>query len=387
MLDATIANIQTPDWLLPIMGILEALNEGVVVVDDELRIVFANEALLRLGGYNRGDTYGRTPDEIFPQQDLPYLMQQHAAARRDGHHRHQFYVPRKDGEKVPVIYSVREIPGPRGEQYGLIVLTDISAQKRVEEQLRESNALLVKRHMDIQADLSLAARVQQSLAPHSLDWSNVAVEAYYCPASTIGGDFGVVFPQGEELTLLVCDVSGHGVGSALVANRIYSETLHELKRNTPLASLPGRLHSFVRDYIGLEGFYFTMAAARFIQHGRRLSFAAAGHPPAILVSDGNVRLLESQSSILGCLTDTTPSESVDEVDLTSGDRLVLYTDGFIEVFNERDEMLGVEGLADLVRRSASRPLQEMKQAILDGVAAWRHGPLTDDMSLVIVELR
>jgi sigma-B regulation protein RsbU (phosphoserine phosphatase) len=387
MLDATIANIQTPDWLLPIMGILEALNEGVVVVDDELRIVFANEALLRLGGYNRGDTYGRTPDEIFPQRDLPYLMQQHAAAQRDGHHRHQFYVPRKNGEKVPVIYSVREIPGPRGEQYGLIVLTDISAQKRVEEQLRESNALLVKRHMDIQADLSLAARVQQSLAPHSLDWSNVAVEAYYSPASTIGGDFGVVFPQGEELTLLVCDVSGHGVGSALVANRIYSETLHELKRNTRLANLPGRLHSFVRDYIGLEGFYFTMAAARFIQQGRRLSFAAAGHPPAILVSNGNLRLLESQSSILGCLADTTPSESVDEVDLTSGDRLVLYTDGFIEVFNERDEMLGVEGLADLVRRSASRPLQEMKQAILDGVAAWRHGPLTDDMSLVIVELR
>jgi serine phosphatase RsbU (regulator of sigma subunit) len=57
------------------------------------------------------------------------------------------------------------------------------------------------------------------------------------------------------------------------------------------------------------------------------------------------------------------------------------------VFNKRDEMLGVEGLEELVRRSAKRPLQEMKQAILDGVSAWRHGPLTDDMSLVIVELR
>jgi sigma-B regulation protein RsbU (phosphoserine phosphatase) len=78
---------------------------------------------------------------------------------------------------------------------------------------------------------------------------------------------------------------------------------------------------------------------------------------------------------------------VDEIDLTSGDRLVLYTDGFTEVFNERDEMLGEEGFAELVRRSAKRPLQEMKQAILDGVAAWRQGPHTDDMSLVIVELR
>jgi sigma-B regulation protein RsbU (phosphoserine phosphatase) len=384
MLDA---DIQTPDWLLQMEVILEALNEGVVIVDNQVRVVFANEALLRLGGYKRGELYGRTPDGIFPQQDLPYLMQQHAAAQRYGHHRHEFYVPRKDGEKVPVIYSVQEIPGPHGQQYGLIVLTDIGAQKRVEEQLRQSNALLEKRQSEIEAELSLAARVQESLAPRSLVWGNVAVEAYYSPATTIGGDFGVVLPHGNELTLLVCDVSGHGIGSALVANRIYSETLHELTRNTGLGRLMGRLHTFVRDYIGLGGFYFTMAAARFVQRGRRLTFAAAGHPPAILVSNGSIRLLDSQSAILGCLVDVTLSESVDEVDLTSGDRLVLYTDGFTEVFNERGEMLGVEGLAELVRLSAKRTLQEMKQAILDGVAAWRQGPLTDDMSLVIVELR
>jgi sigma-B regulation protein RsbU (phosphoserine phosphatase) len=380
-------NIQPPDWLLEMTAILEALNEGVVIVDDQLRIVFANEALLRLGGYNRGEIYGRTPGGIFPQQDLPYLMQQHSAALRYGHHRDEFYFPRKDGEKVSVIYSAREIPGPQGQQYGLIVLTDIRAQKRVEQQLQQSNLLLENRQSEIEAELSLAARVQQSLAPRSLIWGNVAVEAYYNPASTIGGDFGVVLPHGDELNLLVCDVSGHGICSALVANRIYSETLHELKRNTGLASLLRHLHTFVQDYIGLDSFYFTMAAARFVERGRRLTFAAAGHPPAILVSNGSIRLLDSQSAILGCLTDLTPSKSVDEIDLTSGDRLVLYTDGFTEVFNERREMLGVEGLAELVRRSAKRPLQQMKQLILDGVGAWRNGPPTDDMSLVIVELR
>jgi sigma-B regulation protein RsbU (phosphoserine phosphatase) len=380
------ANIQTADWLL-LTPILEALNEGVVIIDDQLRVVFVNEALLRLGGYERSEMYGRTPDTIFPQQDLPYVMQQYAAAQREGHHRHEFYFPHKDGEKIPVIYSVREIPGPQGQQYGLIIVTDIGAQKHVEEQLRQSNALLEKRQNEIEADLSLAARVQQSLAPRSLVWGNVAVEAYYRSASTIGGDFGVVLPHGDQLNLLVCDVSGHGIGSALVANRIYSETLHELKRNTGLGSLLKHLQTFVRDYIGLDGFYFTMAAARFVVCGRRLTFAAAGHPPAILVSNGSIRLLNSQSAILGCLTDLTPSKSVDEIDLTTGDRLVLYTDGFIEVFNERREMLGVQGLGELVRRSAKRTLPGMKQSILDGVAAWRHGPPTDDMSLVIVELR
>jgi sigma-B regulation protein RsbU (phosphoserine phosphatase) len=221
-----------------------------------------------------------------------------------------------------------------------------------------------------------------------LIWSNLAIEAYYSPASTIGGDFGVVLPHGDELSLLVCDVSGHGICSALVASRIYSQTLHELKRDAGLSSLLGRLHTFVHDYIGLDGFYFTMAAGRFVQRGRRLTFAAAGHPPGILISNGTLRLLDSQSAILGSVADVTPSESVDEIDLASGDRLVLYTDGFIEVFNRSDEMLGVDGLEDLIRRSAKRTVAEMQQAILSGVTAWRNGgPLTDDMSLVIVEVR
>ena len=381
-------HIQTPDWLRPMESILEELNEGVVIVDNQLRIVFANEALIRLGAYERGELQGHTPDAIFPPEDMPYIMQQHETGQRYGRHRHEFYIPRKDGEKIPAIFSGRMIHGPDGQDYTLLLMTDISAQKRVEEQLRESNSLLEKRQREIEAELSLAARVQQSLAPRSLVWNDVAVEAYYSPARTIGGDFGVVLPHGEELlNLLVCDVSGHGIGSALVANRIYSETVHELERNTGPSSLLRRLHDFVHDYIAPDGFYFTMAAGRFVQRGRRMTFAAAGHPPAMLVSGGDLRLLDSQSGILGCLAETAPSESADEIDLTSGDRLVLYTDGLTEVFNQSDEMLGVEGLEGLVRQSAKRALPEMRQAIVDGVAAWRHGPIADDLSLVIVEIR
>jgi serine phosphatase RsbU (regulator of sigma subunit) len=65
----------------------------------------------------------------------------------------------------------------------------------------------------------------------------------------------------------------------------------------------------------------------------------------------------------------------------------LYTDGLVEVFNGLDEMLGVEGLEDLVLRSATLTLADMQKTILDSVAAWRQGPLADDVSLVIVEVR
>ena len=65
------AMIQAPDWLRQTENILEGLNEGVAIVDNQLRVVFANVALLRLGQYERGETQGRTPDAIFPAEDIP----------------------------------------------------------------------------------------------------------------------------------------------------------------------------------------------------------------------------------------------------------------------------------------------------------------------------
>jgi len=117
-----------------------------------------------------------------------------------------------------------------------------------------------------------------------------------------------------------------------------------------------------------------------------MTFAAAGHPPAMLVSHGTLRLLGSQNGILGCLSEIAPYEPAEEIELLPGDRLVLYTDGLVEVFNIRQEMLGVEGLQELVRHSATRALPEMRRTILDGAAEWRRGAFADDVCLIIVEV-
>ena len=117
-------------------------------------------------------------------------------------------------------------------------------------------------------------------------------------------------------------------------------------------------------------------------------FAGAGHPPAMLARHGQTPLLlESRSMILGALPDAVDATTNQEVQLQPDDRIVLYTDGITEVFNSRGEMLGVEGVQKIVRQTSSLPAHEMKQAILDGVAAWRKGPPTDDVSLMLVHVR
>jgi serine phosphatase RsbU (regulator of sigma subunit) len=90
--------------------------------------------------------------------------------------------------------------------------------------------------------------------------------------------------------------------------------------------------------------------------------------------------------VLGALPNAVGEEAAIDVDLGPGDRVVLYTDGITDVFDVRGEMLGVPGVYEFVREASLLPFGEMKQGILDRVAAWRNGPPSDDVSLVLLEV-
>ncbi len=381
-------DLNKPDWLVQMEGILETLNEGVLIVDDCHNIIFLNECLAQMAGYAASDLLGRPAAHFYEGDDRRFLMQQISRSEQVGHNRYEFYVPRRDGTRVPVVISSRVIEDPDGRVFTVVTFTDITEQKHAEENLRAANVQLEQRARQIEAELELASRVQQSLAPMCIRWGRVAVETAYSPVSSIGGDFGLVMPLDEgQLSLLVCDVSGHGIGSALIANRIYSETMSLLERRVEAGEMLRRLNRFVVQQLRVSGFYFTMAIVRLTAHGARMSFAAGGHPPAILLSpSGEVRLLESRGTVLGMLDEAIPAHAADEFDLVTGERLVLYTDGLTEVWNQREEMLGLEGFTRIVRRHAALPLDQMKRGILRDVEAFRHGPVTDDISLVLLEI-
>jgi phosphoserine phosphatase RsbU/P len=173
-----------------------------------------------------------------------------------------------------------------------------------------------------------------------------------------------------------------------VANRIYSETTTHLRSGMPFLDMFGELNRFLIEDIADSGMFVTVAAARIDAHRRSMVFAGAGHPPAMLARRGqNPVLLESRSMILGALPDAVDVTTSLEVQLQPDDRILLYTDGITEVFNFRGEMLGIPGVQEIVRQTSSLPAHEMKQGILDGVAAWREGPPTDDVSLMLVHVR
>src|SRR5579863_1304947 len=273
--------------------------------------------------------------KFYTKEEAEFIEEQKERSRVQGRNRFEFVLPRSDGGRLPVIISAKMIEDPDGRQYTIVSFTDISELKDAEYELRDVNRKLEERHREIQEDLTLAARVQQSLAPKSIVWGGVDVETFYHPVRTIGGDFGLVSALDEDhLNLLVCDVSGHGIGSALVANRIYTEMMTQLRSGAGLDVMLRHLNRFVMHNIGSSVFFFTVAAARIDRGGRRMVFAGAGHPPGMIVRDGEEpRLLESRSMVLGALPEAVGPEVTLDVDLQHGDRVVLYTDGITDVFD------------------------------------------------------
>ncbi len=375
------------EWLDGVVGILESLNQGVLINNDCGEVVFANELYLKMSGYSADEFIGSKIMSWYPPEGAQELQRQIERRQREGSNLFEFYVPCRDGRHLPVVITARQVEDPEGQIFSIVTLTDISAQKRAENALREVNIQLEQRHREIEEDLLLAARVQQSLAPGSLMWGGAAVETFYQPVRTIGGDFGLVAPRPDHLSLMICDVSGHGIGSALVANRIYTETMSQIERGAGLAPMMEHLNKFVIGSLRSSVFYFTVVAARLDMAARSLEFFGAGHPPAMIVKPGQAPiLLESRSAILGLMPDAVEAGSALKIPVAPGDRVILYTDGFTESFNKGDDMLGVEGLAEIVRETSQLPLSAMTQEIVNRVAAFRHGPPADDMSLVAVEI-
>ena len=365
------------------------LNEGVGITDDTGHVLFVNQCMERLLGAPRAALFGKAADAFYSGKEYEFTLERRARIKGGGYDRYEFFVPHADGTRVPVIISARELEAPDGSPFLVFTCTDISQQKKAEQNLREANAELKNRADEIDRELAIASRVQKSLAPQPLHWGRVAVETFYKPVRTIGGDFGLVFPfDGTHLNLLVCDISSHGISSALLANRIYTETVSLLQHGMELDEMLRTLNHFVIQYMRIDGFIFTMAAARLDLSGRQLIYAAAGHPTAFLISSsGEVRRVEPLSTVLGRLAEAVPEKAIEEFKLSAGDRLMLYSDALIEVWNDDGEILGVEGLERIVRKAAGSPLPAMREAIIEGVNSYSAGPLHDDVTLILAEIR
>lgn len=357
---------------------------GIYRGTSDARLLDCNDAFSRILGYaSRSHLSQSTCDILLNPADRKIFLAALRSQKVLSNFEH--CLRRKDETPVWVLENATLIDGSDEAPETIEgTVIDITKRKQAETALQRANSLLEKRNREIEDELILATKVQETLVPKGLIWDRGAVETHYQPARSLGGDFGLVTLGSDCLSAMVCDVSGHGIGPALVANRVYTEIIELIQRGTEFAPMLRQLNNFVLQSFGGQ-FYFTLAAVRLNGDGHTLIFAGAGHPPAMIARPGEKpRLLKSQSRALGLLEEAVNGDATTQVQLQAGDRVVIYTDGFSECCNQQEQELGIDGLSRIVEEASEQPLPEMKRAILASIDAWQNGPPADDRSLIVV---
>lgn len=185
---------------------------------------------------------------------------------------------------------------------------------------------------EVAAELARAARYVQSLLPAPLTSGPIRVAWKFVPSTQLAGDmFGYHWIDGNHLALYLLDVSGHGVGSALLAvsagNVLSSNSIPGADPRDPGAVITKLNDMFQMDR--QDGKYFTIWYGVYQPATRALAYCNAGHPPALLLSAGELHSLEADAPAVGMMPDMLYETRT--VAVADGARLLVFSDGILEI--------------------------------------------------------
>jgi sigma-B regulation protein RsbU (phosphoserine phosphatase) len=208
------------------------------------------------------------------------------------------------------------------------------------------------------------------------------------PAADVGGDYFGYFPHGRDgVDSFIGDVSGHGVGAALLMAEARITFLAERLVEPGAAQILARLNGLLHDDLDRAGHFITACCATFDARTRELKYANAGHPPALLLRSGETRCtpIAAEGVLLGFRKQADFSEV--KLTLEAADIVVLYTDGVTETRNLAGEMFGTDRFC----RAVTAHRSEDPEQVIDGVLAALESfagaaQREDDLTLVVMKL-
>ena len=353
--------------------ILDSLGDGVYVSDLERKLTYWNKAAERITGWTGADIIGRHCfDDILCHVDKDghqLCGKEHCPLHRSivtgvSSECPLVFAQRKDGQRVPVQVTVAPIRNAAGEIIGGVeVFRDVSPVFRDLEKARSIQAIA------LQHDLPEDTRIQFS--------------THYIPHDIVGGDYyGIRRLDSEHYGFFLADVMGHGLAAAL-----YTMHLSSLwDRYYPLLKSPS---AFARQ-IGNElnrivggGEAFATGICGLVDMNRQeIRFAGAGNPPALLVhASGEFDQVECAGLPLGLMEDAPYDDAT--LTLHSGDRLLLFSDGAMEIHNAENNLLGVDGLIAMLKKLGYPDSGIQGTALEEELLKYSNSVrLEDDLSLI-----
>jgi hypothetical protein len=237
-------------------------------------------------------------------------------------------------------------------------------------------------------EILLARKIQTSLLPKKITTLKEIDYSYqYCPVTKLGGDFiDLHFTNQNEIGIFICDVSGHGVPAALLSSMVkmslssWSEHIHN----------PAKLLSEIRESLRgkLTGHFISASICYIDLSSGKMKLASAGHLPLlILKKDSNLEILQPFGRIINDLFPTDCKNM--EIQLNSGDKFILFTDGITEARDSEKNMYNESKLINLFTEIGDCDVSTICNKIIDDVQnhIGRYNDFQDDITLFVAEYK
>jgi serine phosphatase RsbU (regulator of sigma subunit) len=237
----------------------------------------------------------------------------------------------------------------------------------------------------IEEELRLARSIQQSLLPARLPaegWMRASGSSI--ASLQVGGDYFDVAPVNADCwSVIVADVSGKGVGSALLASLLQGALMTATAEPESLRRRLERLNGFLLDRTGGEK-YATLLYALLDRSGR-FSYVNAAHCPAVVAGLTTPPALLDATGMPAGLIEAAEF-GLAEQRLRHGDKVVIYSDGLTEARNRSGEFFGQSRLLDIVAAHAGDSCSALHDAIQDAAAGFTEGAAqSDDITVLVLE--
>lgn len=255
----------------------------------------------------------------------------------------------------------------------------------LEQQMKRAQELRRTRLRE-QLEQEEAAEIQRALMPHEITrHDRLTIAAASQSARTVGGDYYDVIRLGNQRSVLcIADVVGKGMGAALLMSNLQAAVRALAHNAGETAVFCKRVNKTVLANT-VPGKFITFFCAMVDPAASRLRYTNAGHTwPVLVRSDGSCQRLSSDDVVLGAIHNWDYHQR--EIQVQSGDRLVLFTDGVTECVNANGEEFGEDQLVSLIIRNVHLPAAELRDTIFRSVRAYCHNNLIDDATLIVTEV-
>lgn len=235
----------------------------------------------------------------------------------------------------------------------------------------------------IKKELEVASEMQKLLFPSDLPSNRrMDISAKYTPRHEVGGDYYDFIPLGDdEYIICIADVSGKGIGAAMLMANFQAtiRTLFNYQR-FEMEFLMEELNKKVMKSAKGEKF-ITFFIAHYNATSRELKYVNAGHNHPFITNGRKVEMLSEGCIGLGML-DELPFIHIGKKILKPNTTIVLYTDGIVELENEKEEYFGTEKLVKLVHSYYPLKMEDMNNLIFSKLDEWRGDlNLVDDTAI------